>query len=370
MFSRIAILALALSLCPGLALAKSYRLYMNIEPKDAKVIIWNIKSKFRQGMYLPTGKYDIQVQRAGYQTKRFTLSLKKADRRVSVKLKPKQSRLYVNTVPADAKVVIWNIKPKFRQGMALQPGIYDIQVSAPGYVSERHKNVKLGSRDLHLDIRLEPRSTQRSIFTAQGAEYRSLPGGVKHQPPQIPTSYQAAAPTARFEVPQYALYVNTDPDYARVELLDYHQPYHEGMSLPQGRYQLYISAPGYAPRTETVDIVNQEVFLPVALSPPPRCYAANLRDTRNPSQMIEYTLELQFSGPYVNGAFTRNPLPYGQSERMNLNGRAQGQWLDVIGTYYQNADLLETRGKIYLQDSDAQVTLGGLQVALQSAACP
>ncbi|MYM64780.1 protein kinase [Pseudomaricurvus sp. HS19] len=41
--------------------------------------------------------------------------------------------LYVKTTPANARVYVLNIKPKFKQGMRLEPGDYNLQVTADGY---------------------------------------------------------------------------------------------------------------------------------------------------------------------------------------------------------------------------------------------
>ena len=238
--------------------------------------------------------------------------------------------------------------------------------------------MQLGTRDLHLHFRLQAQTTAPAAYYPGYSDYSEpVAGGYDYQAPQLlrggPAYNTQPAPRASvnpYAPAQYALYVNTYPDNARVELVNYPQPYRKGMALPQGRYQLYISAPGYMPRTQWVDIRDQEVVVPVTLSPPPRCYSAHLRDSMNPTQTTQHTLELQFSGPYVNGAYTKTPLPYGSPERMTLSGQAQGQTLDVIATYYRNANLLETQGRIYLQDTVAHVQIGGNQIVLQSAACP
>jgi uncharacterized protein YuzE len=45
--------------------------------------------------------------------------------------------IYVNTQPRDAQVRIMNIKPRYYHGMKLKPGLYDIEVSKPGYRTQR-----------------------------------------------------------------------------------------------------------------------------------------------------------------------------------------------------------------------------------------
>ena len=54
-----------------------------------------------------------------------------------VREKSQPSRLFVDTEPERAKVRILNIKPKFHQGIMLNPGRYHLEVSASGYEMEK-----------------------------------------------------------------------------------------------------------------------------------------------------------------------------------------------------------------------------------------
>lgn len=45
--------------------------------------------------------------------------------------------LKINNSPANARVRIMNIKPKYTRNMRLAPGRYDVEVSAPGYKTQR-----------------------------------------------------------------------------------------------------------------------------------------------------------------------------------------------------------------------------------------
>lgn len=46
---------------------------------------------------------------------------------------PVKTSLFIDAVPADARIRIMNIKPKFRQGIELKGGRYHVEVTAPGY---------------------------------------------------------------------------------------------------------------------------------------------------------------------------------------------------------------------------------------------
>lgn len=49
----------------------------------------------------------------------------------------KELTLTINLVPADAKVRIMNIKPRYKAGMELPAGAYDVQITAPSYKTLR-----------------------------------------------------------------------------------------------------------------------------------------------------------------------------------------------------------------------------------------
>ncbi|AOS97783.1 Serine/threonine-protein kinase StkP [Microbulbifer aggregans] len=82
-----------------------------------------------------------------------------------------QLRLRINTQPEQALVRIMNIVPRYRYGMALPPGRYDVEVSRPGYKTVR-RWVSLEEDDLTLQVKLErgyrPGTTLRSPLAGGG----------------------------------------------------------------------------------------------------------------------------------------------------------------------------------------------------------
>ncbi len=62
-------------------------------------------------------------------------------------------RLTVNATPSDSRIRIMNIKPKYRHGIALKPGKYDIEVTRSGYESKRGW-VEIKQADLSIDVML------------------------------------------------------------------------------------------------------------------------------------------------------------------------------------------------------------------------
>jgi Protein of unknown function (DUF2846) len=75
---------------------------------------------------------------------------------VKTSVVPKQSQLYVQTDPADARIRILNIKPRFKQGIKLNGGRYHIEVSAPGYVKALQWITLKTDEDRQLTVDLLP----------------------------------------------------------------------------------------------------------------------------------------------------------------------------------------------------------------------
>lgn len=84
--------------------AATYALTINTVPTTAKVSIRNIEPKYRDGMRLPAGQYQVRVEAAGYQTEEKWVELGKAAKTLTIKLaaKPKpatdQNRTWVDEV--------------------------------------------------------------------------------------------------------------------------------------------------------------------------------------------------------------------------------------------------------------------------------
>ena len=68
------------------------------------------------------------------------------------------SKIYVQTEPADARVRILNIRPKFVQGMTLAPGRYHIEVAADNHQTDRQWIEVQKGEDAVLTVKLKPGS--------------------------------------------------------------------------------------------------------------------------------------------------------------------------------------------------------------------
>ena len=108
---------------------------------------------------LSGGTYRLRVEKDGYEPYRKRVPLE-TGRSITLhvilsKERRTNGRLFVETEPGHARVRILNIYPKFYQGIELEPGRYDVVVSASGYETERAW-VDLGAwEDKYIDIRLK-----------------------------------------------------------------------------------------------------------------------------------------------------------------------------------------------------------------------
>ena len=69
--------------------AKS-KIFVEVEPKDSRIRILNIKPRFQQGMELASGLYHVEASKQGYQTKKMWIELGAGeDKKVAVNLKRK-----------------------------------------------------------------------------------------------------------------------------------------------------------------------------------------------------------------------------------------------------------------------------------------
>ena len=85
-------------------------------------------------MELEPGRYEVEVSAAGYETKKEGVELEAGkDEHIHITLIPAKAHLWVDTEPQEAIVRILNIQAEFTQGMELEPGRYEIEVSAAGF---------------------------------------------------------------------------------------------------------------------------------------------------------------------------------------------------------------------------------------------
>lgn len=92
-----------------------------------------------------------------------------------VETKSREGRLYVNVTPEGAKIRILNIGPQYTRGMALPPGAYTVEVSAPGYVTAIEKLALEINEEKTLNVQLVASTSLPARATAAVAKKESNP---------------------------------------------------------------------------------------------------------------------------------------------------------------------------------------------------
>jgi len=134
-----------------------FSLTVKTKPDDATVRLMNIRPKYKDGIKLKPGKYDVEVSKEGFHTYRRWFTIEKKDKTIEVNLNiiPEKNKFSftVKTKPVDATVRLMNIKPRYKDGIKLKPGKYDVEVSKKGFHIYR-KWFTLEKRDKIIEINL------------------------------------------------------------------------------------------------------------------------------------------------------------------------------------------------------------------------
>jgi TolB-like protein len=244
-----------------------YRLTVQTDPPQATVRLPDVKTPYRPGVELAPGNYTVEVSQPGYDSQRVTVNIVNSDVAVPVKLvkspepvKPAQYRLTVRPDPSNARIRLLGIRTVYKPGVELTPGSYTVEVSRPGYESQR-VTVRIADSDVTVPVAL-----------------------VKAPEPQ-----------------QYRLTVRADPADARIRLLGIRTTYRPGVALAPGSYTVEVSRSGYDSQRLTVRIADSDVTVPVALAKQPE-----------PVKPTEYRLMVRTTPSnarvrLVNSSFTYRP---------------------------------------------------------------
>jgi serine/threonine-protein kinase len=107
---------------------------------------------------LPTGTYQITVQRSGYEKRLFELNLQRATRYPKEGTLPMTritGTLSIKLTPPDAQAKVQVDGELWRPGMALLPGKRTIKIEAPGYLQHQLVAEVKGHQDVEVPVKLE-----------------------------------------------------------------------------------------------------------------------------------------------------------------------------------------------------------------------
>jgi hypothetical protein len=283
-----------------------YRLTVRPDPADARVRLLGSRTEYRPGVTLPPGNYTVEVSKPGYDAQRLTARIADNDVMMTVALAkqpepepPTVYRLTVRPDPPDARVRLLGGRFSYKAGVALPPGSYGLEVSRPGYETQR-LTARIADSDVTLPVALakQPESSRYALtvqpdpadarvrLRGTSTVYRPglllAPGSytvevssLGYETRQIPVRIadgDVTLPVALVKQPEpsrYALTVRPDPADARVRLRGTSTVYRPGLLLAPGSYTVEVSSLGYETRQIPVRIVDGDVTLPVALAKVP-----------------------------------------------------------------------------------------------------
>ena len=139
-----------------------HRLTINVDPSDSQIDILNIEEKYKPGICLTAGNYNISVTKEDYLPQTQLIELKTHNITTNVILEieeieplydacaKNQHHLTINA-PVDSTIKITNIRPKYKPGICLKRGKYHISVTHPSYHKEAF-TIKMTDIDVFEDV--------------------------------------------------------------------------------------------------------------------------------------------------------------------------------------------------------------------------
>ena len=128
-------------LIPQSAIDKEMLFWQSIQDSEDPSLFEAYIKAFPEGVFAPIAKAKVEA-----------LKKKKA---ASITSADSKSKLFVEIEPKNATIRILNIGPRFRQGMALEPGRYHVEVSHHGYETKKTWIELEAGEDKKIEIGLE-----------------------------------------------------------------------------------------------------------------------------------------------------------------------------------------------------------------------
>jgi len=403
MYKLLAYILLLTTLHTVYAESETHRLYVDVFPEEthAKVFIWNIKPKFRQGIELKVGRYDLRIKAKGYHTWRKWIVIKDEDIFEQVDLTPlnqpnpmgtqdnndieepsnpiidesiqiitptavtpvphpinintsmpqdnEEYILTVETIPSNAKIQFIGHDQSFEQDMLLKPSAYKIRVSRIGYMSQE-RTFNIINDDVQLKVILVPVMASMSALSTQS---KAKPLAVK-----IPQN-------------KFILDLNVKPEDAVVKILSTNQLYQPNMVLPTGKYVVKIEKEGYITRRELIEITNKNVSKTIELSPPPMCFYGQSQKmgTQGETLYSFYSVRLNFYQNFVEVHYYVQTMPLGVTSHYEFKGIRQGNHLELIGLLQYGKEQEELKTQMSLENGQLVEAINGNRQVLKSTVC-
>lgn len=282
---------------------------------------------------LKVGMYQIKVEKSGFKDYISQVNIESGKiNRVKAVLDEINYGLTIKTSPKNAKIGILNSSEEYTPQIKLKPGKYNIQVSSPGYISQRKEvvifntaqsvfvDLKPSNKKYPLEVVINPKQAvaiSRVEILESEQEYQN---GIKLRSGQYTLEVKApgyetfrkkiaiagepASILVALKGEPVALTLDVTPENASVKLLNHDKSFSNGMKLLPGKYQVQLSADGFRTETKTVTLTKSDT---VSFTMKPDVYALNI-DTNPALAKVKFVspggLEFEEGKSYKPGEYT------------------------------------------------------------------
>lgn len=122
------------------------RLWVKTQLNNTRVIMTNLRLRFRQGIRLPLGEYKLMLSSENYQTRNLTANLKPGNNRRELQLRITAGQLFIDSDPKNVNIKL-NGK-NFENGSWLPFDKYKVEVSAHGLYRPVTREIVLNKQRL------------------------------------------------------------------------------------------------------------------------------------------------------------------------------------------------------------------------------
>ena len=158
-------------------LNKEMLFWQSIQDSEDPALYEMYVERFPNGFFVPIARKKIKA-------------LKQKTVVASIPPQVSKSKLFVEVRPKDSRVRILNIKPKFQQGMELDPGRYHVETSKQGYQTQKmwvkldpgeNRKVAISLERLHASIKPATNESQRKRIEAEAKHEREIKAKAAYQ---------------------------------------------------------------------------------------------------------------------------------------------------------------------------------------------
>ncbi len=150
-------------------------LTVRTEPDGAAIKLLNIHQAYQPGIRLPSGVYEIEVSHSGYVPQKVNARILQNDVNLLVHLEKNRYALTIDIEPPQSKIRILNLQQPYQPGIKLEAGVYQFELSYPGYKTTR-KTLTIADADLNVVLKLEPQNPVSTV-PVQSAPTRQSSAG-------------------------------------------------------------------------------------------------------------------------------------------------------------------------------------------------